>query len=137
MNTIPVLLGVIAAAGVALVALGMRASKATDATSLLRERLIRQELGVNMSVGAGNVGFGLPDRPPLTATFILLGMQAGLTAAITNALDPEIYRLILAGDLMLGRDPFGKRWNTHFRRRTARPEPRPQAPIPATPAPGS
>jgi len=98
-------------------------------------RLIRQELGVNMSVGAGNVGFGLPDRPPLTATFILLGTQVGLTAAITNALDPEIYRLILAGDLMLGRDPFGKKWNTHFRRRAARPKPRPQAPIPATPAP--
>jgi len=49
MNTIPVLLGVIAAAGVALVALGMRASKATDATSLLRERLIRQELGLGQS----------------------------------------------------------------------------------------
>ncbi len=98
-------------------------------------RLIRQELGVNMSVGAGNVGFGLPDRPPLTATFILLGTQVGLTAAITNALDREIYRLILAGDLMLGRDPFGKKWNTHFRRRAAQPEPRPQAPIPATPAP--
>ncbi len=98
-------------------------------------RLIRQELGVNMSVGAGNVGFGLPDRPPLTATFILLGTQVGLTAAITNALDREIYRLILAGDLMLGRDPFGKKWNTHFRRRAAQPEPRSQAPIPATPAP--
>ena len=49
MNTIPVLLGVIAAAGVALVALGMRASQATDATSLLRERLIRQELGLGQS----------------------------------------------------------------------------------------
>ncbi len=82
-------------------------------------RLVREELGVNMSVGAGNVGFGLPDRPPLTATFMLLGMQAGLTAAITNALEPEIYKLILAGDLMLGRDPFGKKWNAHYRKVTA------------------
>ena len=49
MNTIPVLLGLIAAAGVALVALGMRASQATDAASLLRERLIRQELGLGQS----------------------------------------------------------------------------------------
>ena len=79
-------------------------------------RLIRQELGVNMSVGAGNVGFGLPDRPPLTATFILLGTQVGLTAAITNALDPEIYRLILAADLMLGRDSFGTRWMAYYRK---------------------
>ena len=82
-------------------------------------RLIRENLGVNMSVGAGNVGFGLPDRPPLTASFILLGMQVGLTASITNALEPEIFKVILAGDLMLGRDPFGKRWNAHFRKKSA------------------
>jgi len=82
-------------------------------------RLVREELGVNMSVGAGNVGFGLPDRPPLTTSFILLGMQVGLTASITNALEPEIYKMILAGDLMLGRDPFGKKWNAHFRKVSA------------------
>lgn len=93
-------------------------------------RLIREGLGVNMSVGAGNVGFGLPDRPPLTASFILLGMQAGLTAAITNALEPEIYKMILAGDLMLGRDPFGKKWNAHFRKvSAARTEARPASPV--------
>ena len=82
-------------------------------------RLVRDRLGVNMSVGAGNVGFGLPDRPPLTGTFMLLGMMRGLTAAITNPVEPEIYRMILAGDLMLGRDPFGTRWMAHFRKRTA------------------
>ncbi len=79
-------------------------------------RLIRDELGVNMSVGAGNVGFGLPDRPPLTATFILMGMNVGLTAAITNPLESEIYKLILAGDLMIGHDPFGTRWMTYYRK---------------------
>ena len=36
-----------------------------------------------------------------------------------NALEPEIYKTILAGDLMLGRDPFGKRWNAHFRKVSA------------------
>ena len=79
-------------------------------------RLIRDRLGVNMSVGAGNVGFGLPDRPPLTASFLLLGMTYGLTAAITNALEGEIARAVLAGDLMLGRDPFGTRWMAHYRK---------------------
>ena len=79
-------------------------------------RLIRERLGVNMSVGAGNVGFGLPDRPPLTSSFIQLGMTYGLTAAITNALEHEIARAVLAGDLMLGRDPFGARWMAHYRK---------------------
>jgi len=91
-------------------------------------RLIRDGLGVNMSVGAGNVGFGLPDRPPLTASFILLGMQVGLTASITNALEPEIYKMILAGDLMLGSDPFGKKWNAHFRKVAAAKAARPATP---------
>jgi 5-methyltetrahydrofolate--homocysteine methyltransferase len=101
-------------------------------------RLIRENLGVNMSVGAGNVGFGLPDRPPLTASFILLGMQVGLTASITNALEPEIFKMILAGDLMLGRDPFGKRWNAHFRRgAAARAGERPAAPQGASAVPSS
>jgi tight adherence protein C len=52
MNSIPILLGVIAALGVVLVAFGMRSSQATDAASLLRERLIRQELGLGQSATA-------------------------------------------------------------------------------------
>jgi 5-methyltetrahydrofolate--homocysteine methyltransferase len=89
-----------------------------------------------MSVGAGNVGFGLPDRPPLTASFVLLGMQVGLTAAITNALEPEIYKMILAGDLMLGRDSFGKKWNAHFRKvSAAKAEARPASRQAAPPNP--
>jgi 5-methyltetrahydrofolate--homocysteine methyltransferase len=80
-------------------------------------RLIRDELGVNMSIGAGNVGFGLPDRPPLTSTFLVLAMAHGLTAAITNAIEVEILKPILAADLMLGHDPFGTRWVAHYRRR--------------------
>ncbi len=97
-------------------------------------RLIRQELGVNMSIGAGNVGFGLPDRPPLTSAFMLLAMPVGLTAAITNALEPEIYRSILAGDLMMGRDPFGKRWNRNFRKVNAARAAAPGAAAPASPS---
>jgi 5-methyltetrahydrofolate--homocysteine methyltransferase len=82
-------------------------------------RLLHQELGVNLSIGAGNVGFGLPDRPAQTAAIILLGMAVGLTASITNPLEPEIYRAILAGDLMLGKDAFGMRWIGYYRRREA------------------
>jgi len=49
MNTLPILLGLVAALGVVLVAVGMRTSGATDAATLLRERLIRQELGLGQS----------------------------------------------------------------------------------------
>jgi hypothetical protein len=42
----------------------------------------------------------------------------GLNASITNALENEIYKAILAGDLMLGRDPYGTKWMSHFRKKT-------------------
>jgi 5-methyltetrahydrofolate--homocysteine methyltransferase len=95
-------------------------------------RLIRDRLGVNMSIGAGNVGFGLPDRPPLTAAFLVLAMMHGLTAAITNALEREIRRTILAADLMLGHDPFGRRWTAYYRSTHAAAASKPQAVVPQT-----
>ncbi len=82
-------------------------------------RMVHQELGVNVSIGAGNVGFGLPDRPTQTAAIILLGMARGLTAAIANPLEHEIYRAVLAGDLMLGKDGFGMKWMGYYRKREA------------------
>jgi 5-methyltetrahydrofolate--homocysteine methyltransferase len=99
-------------------------------------RLIRDRLGVNMSIGAGNVGFGLPDRPPLTATFLVLAMMHGLTAAITNALEPDIRKAILAADLMLGHDPFGRRWTAHYRS-THAVAPKPGASVPSQTAGGA
>ena len=89
------------------------------AVTLETIRLVRQELGVNVSIGAGNVGFGLPDRPAQTASIILLGMALGLTASIANPLEHEIYRAVLAGDLMLGKDGFGMRWMGYYRKREA------------------
>ena len=89
------------------------------AVTLETIRLVRQELGVNLSIGAGNVGFGLPDRPTQTAAIILLGMSLGLTASIANPLEHEIYRAVLAGDLMLGRDGFGMKWMGYYRKREA------------------
>jgi len=80
-------------------------------------RLLRQELGVNVSAGASNVSFGLPDRSALNAAFISMAMATGLTAAITNPLDPAVHAAILAADLFLGHDAYGARWIKDFRRR--------------------
>ena len=82
-------------------------------------RLVRDELGVNISLGAGNVGFGMPERPALTASLIQLGMPLGLTASIANPLEPEISRAVLSADLMLGKDKFGMRWLAYCRKQAA------------------
>lgn len=64
----------------------------------------RDELGVNTCCGASNVSFGLPNRAPLNTAFLAMAIAAGLTSAITNPLEDEIRRGILAADVMMGHD---------------------------------
>ena len=78
-------------------------------------RLIRDELGNNMTCGASNVSFGLPDRATVNSAFLPLAMHAGLTCAITNPLEPQVRRAILAGDLLLGHDEYAMRWIATYR----------------------
>ena len=72
--------------------------------------LIKSELGVNMTVGASNVSFGMPDRHTLSSVFLPMAMTAGLTSAIMDARTPQIVTAVKAGDLMLGNDEWGANW---------------------------
>lgn len=78
-------------------------------------RLIKEQLGNNMTCGASNVSFGLPDRPVLNAAFFPVAIHAGLTCAITNPLVPEVRKAVLASDLLLGHDEYAMRWISTFR----------------------
>jgi 5-methyltetrahydrofolate--homocysteine methyltransferase len=82
-------------------------------------RLIRDQLGNNMTCGASNVSFGLPERATVNAAFLPLAMHAGLTCAITNPLVPEVRRAVLAGDLLLGHDEYAMRWIASYRAEVA------------------
>lgn len=70
----------------------------------------REELDVNTCCGASNVSFGLPQRPPLNATFLAMAIGAGLTSAITNPIEHEIKQAILAADVMMGNDENCVTW---------------------------
>jgi 5-methyltetrahydrofolate--homocysteine methyltransferase len=72
--------------------------------------LIRDELGVNMTLGASNVSFGMPDRTTLGAAFLTIAMRAGLTSAIMDARTPQLVRAVKAADLLLNRDEWGASW---------------------------
>jgi 5-methyltetrahydrofolate--homocysteine methyltransferase len=82
-------------------------------------RLIRDQLGNNMTCGASNVSFGLPDRATVNAAFLPLAMSAGLTCAITNPMVPEVRRAVMAGDLLLGHDEYAMRWIASYRAEVA------------------
>jgi 5-methyltetrahydrofolate--homocysteine methyltransferase len=88
-------------------------------------KLITKELGVNISLGASNISFGLPDRKYINAAFLSMAIQSGLTCPITNPLIPEVIAAILAADLAMGKDDYGMRWISSYRKRQKAQKPNP------------
>jgi 5-methyltetrahydrofolate--homocysteine methyltransferase len=81
--------------------------------------LIREEFGVNMTLGASNVSFGMPDRHALGAAFLPIAISHGLTSAIMDARSPQLVQAVKAADLLLDRDPWGAAWIAAHRARQA------------------
>ncbi len=95
-------------------AMPIGAVRYAGATLFKLVRRLREELGVNACCGASNISFGLPDRSTLNAAFLAMAIAAGMTCAITNALEPEIKKMILAADVMMGHDENCYTWlSTH------------------------
>ena len=77
--------------------------------------LIKEKYGLNMSLGASNVSFGLPNRHALDAVFIPMAMAMGLTSAIMDGRTPQVVQAVRASDLVLGLDQWGANWISNFR----------------------
>jgi 5-methyltetrahydrofolate--homocysteine methyltransferase len=101
--------------------LAMTVGAASDAVTITLETisLIRDELGVNMCLGASNVSFGLPRRHALNAAFLPMAMAAGLTSAIMSCAD-EVVEAVRAADVLLGHDEWAAGWIAAHRERQAR-----------------
>ncbi len=82
--------------------------------------LIKSEFGVNMTLGASNVSFGMPDRHSIAAAFLPIAISHGLTSAIMDARAPQIIRAVKAADLVLNRDEWGAAWIAAHRAQQAR-----------------
>jgi 5-methyltetrahydrofolate--homocysteine methyltransferase len=93
-------------------------------TSVVRTTLetmwrIRDDFGVNMTCGASNVSFGMPDRHAIGAAFLPMAMHAGLTSAIMDTRTPRIVDAVKAADLLLDHDEWGMAWIAAHRARQA------------------
>jgi 5-methyltetrahydrofolate--homocysteine methyltransferase len=71
---------------------------------------IRAGFGLNMTLGASNVSFGLPGRHALNAAFLVVASYAGLTSAIMDARTAQTIEACRAADILLGRDEWGTDW---------------------------
>ena len=110
----------IAAEDVIIDPLAMTVGADTEAvtTTLATISLIRDELGVNMCLGASNVSFGLPQRHVLNASFLPMAMAAGLTSAIMSTAEVCV-QAVRGADLLLGHDAWGASWIAAYRARQA------------------
>ncbi len=97
--------------------LAMTVGADTEAVKITLEtiHLIKERFGLNMSMGASNVSFGLPNRHAVNASFLPMAMAAGLTSAIMDARTKEIVTSVRAADLLLGNDAWGANWISAFR----------------------
>jgi 5-methyltetrahydrofolate--homocysteine methyltransferase len=98
-------------------AMTLGADHSAGRTTLETIELVVKEFSVNVTMGASNISFGLPDRRFVNAAFIAMAIHAGLTCPITNPLVPEVAIAVLGADLAMGRDEYGMDWIKAFRRR--------------------
>jgi 5-methyltetrahydrofolate--homocysteine methyltransferase len=82
-------------------------------------RLIRDDLGVNMTCGASNTSFGLPGRHTLGAGFLAIAASHGLTSAIMDARAQVCVEAVRAADFLLGHDEWGANWIAAYRAKLA------------------
>jgi len=76
-------------------------------------RRVSTELGVNVTLGASNISFGLPDRESINTIFLGMAIQTGLTCAIVHP--GRAKRGIMIADLLLGRDEFAMTYIRYHR----------------------
>jgi 5-methyltetrahydrofolate--homocysteine methyltransferase len=94
-------------------ALAVAADHSAGLTVLRAIARIAQIEGVNMTLGASNVSYGLPDREVMNQVFVAMAINAGVTCPIMDPIEGK--RAVLIADLILGRDEFAKRYLTFIR----------------------
>lgn len=79
--------------------------------------MIVEKYGVNITMGASNISFGLPDRENLTSFFMAMAALVGLSCPICNPMKGQEVIALQAADLILARDAYGMKWIKGFRAR--------------------
>lgn len=98
-------------------ALAIGADPMSAKTALEAIQGIKNRLGVNMTLGASNISFGMPDRIYINASYLAMTIAAGVTCPVVDAAKVRPY--ILGADVLLNRDKRARRYIQAWRERTA------------------
>lgn len=94
-------------------ALAVGADPTSGLVAIETARRIRAELGVNLTLGASNISFGLPDRNLIGNAFVAIAIAAGITCLIVDV--AKVRPFVLAADVILGTDNYAMRYIKAYR----------------------
>ncbi len=94
-------------------AVGAEPSSAKDVAEATQR--IRAQFGVNVTMGASNISYGLPDREIINDAFNSVVISSGATCLIVDVAKAKPG--ILAADLLMFQDAHGRRYIQAFRQR--------------------
>lgn len=85
--------------------LTVSSNKNAPSVTLDAMKMIKERLGVKISLGISNVSFGLPKRDYINASFFTLALENGLDGVIMNPYSEEMMKAYYAYNALKGLDP--------------------------------
>lgn len=79
------------------------------------EQIMQNFEGIHTACGLSNISYGLPVRPFLNQTFMVMAITKGLDGAIVNPLDKKMMANITAAETLAGKDSFCMNFLQEFR----------------------
>ena len=93
--------------------LSVGADATAAAVTLETIRLIRSHLGLNLTLGASNVSFGLPLRPQINVGFLFMALAAGVNCPIVDPI--KMRETVVVANLLTGRDRRSAKFLAYYR----------------------
>jgi 5-methyltetrahydrofolate--homocysteine methyltransferase len=94
-------------------AVGADPNSAVIALETIRE--VKSRFGVNMTLGASNISFGMPDRLLINCSYLAMTIAAGVTCPVVDV--AKVRPSVLATDLLLAKDKRARRYIAAYRQR--------------------
>lgn len=79
------------------------------------EQIMQKFEGIHTACGLSNISYGLPVRPFLNQTFMVMAITKGLDGAIVNPLDKKMMANITAAETLAGKDSYCMNFLQEFR----------------------